>query len=153
MVVHQRESSPESSVQGAGNGKEERVHPRAGKAVAFACPAALSGLRVLVVDDEQDARDLIKAVLQRCDAIVLTASSATEGFDALQRLQPDILISDIGMPEEDGYSLIQKVRALPLEQGGRIPALALTAYARAEDRIKVLGSGFSDACTQAHRAG
>jgi CheY-like chemotaxis protein len=95
-----------------------------------------------VVDDEKDARDLIKAVLEQCDAIVLTASSATEGLDALQRLQPDILISDIGMPQEDGYSLIEKVRTLPSEQGGRIPAVALTAYARAEDRIKVLASGF-----------
>jgi CheY-like chemotaxis protein len=73
---------------------------------------------------------------------VITASSASEGLDALHQFQPDILISDIGMPEEDGYSLIEKVRALPSQQGGRIPAVALTAYARAEDRIKVLAAGF-----------
>jgi signal transduction histidine kinase len=137
-VVHYR--SQEGAPQDPS--AEPRVHPRAGDAVAFACPASLDGLRVLVVDDEKDARDLIKAVLEQCNAVVLTASSAEEGFDALQRLQPDILISDIGMPEEDGYSLIEKVRALPSEEGGRIPAVALTAYARAEDRIKALASGF-----------
>jgi CheY-like chemotaxis protein len=137
-VVHHRsrEGAPQD------NGAEPRVHPRAGDAVTFECPASLDGLRVLVVDDEKDARDLIKAVLEQCNAVVLTASSAEEGFDALQRLQPDILISDIGMPGEDGYSLIEKVRALPSEEGGRIPAVALTAYARAEDRIKALASGF-----------
>jgi CheY-like chemotaxis protein len=139
-VVHQREKAREGSPQDTG--AERRVHPRAENAVAFECPTALGGLRVLVVDDEEDARDVIKAVLQQCNAVVLTASSAAEGIDALQRLQPDILISDIGMPEEDGYSLIEKVRALPPEQGGGIPAVALTAYARAEDRIKVLASGF-----------
>jgi PAS domain S-box-containing protein len=139
-VIHQREKSREGFPQDTS--VEQRVHPRAGDAVAFDCPAALSGLRVLVVDDEKDARNLIQAVLQQCNAVVLTASSASEGLDVLQRLQPDILISDIGMPEEDGYSLIKKVRALPSQQGGRIPAVALTAYARAEDRIKALASGF-----------
>lgn len=139
-VVHQRERSPESPPQATS--AEQRVPHQAGDAVAFECPAALGGLRVLVVDDEKDARDLIKAVLEQCDSIVLTASSAREGLDTLLRLQPDILISDIGMPGEDGYSLIEKVRALPQEQGGRIPAVALTAYARAEDRIKVLAAGF-----------
>jgi CheY-like chemotaxis protein len=139
-VIHQREKPREGFPQDTS--VEQRVHPRAGDAVAFDCPAALSGLRVLVVDDEKDARNLIQAVLQQCNAVVLTASSASEGLDVLQRLQPDILISDIGMPEEDGYSLIKKVRALPSQQGGRIPAVALTAYARAEDRIKALASGF-----------
>lgn len=121
---------------------KERVHPRAGGRVAFDCPPALKNLKVLVVDDETDARELIIAVLEQCQATVTTATSANEALEAIARVQPDILISDIGMPGEDGYSLIKKVRALPPQSGGRIPAIALTAYARAEDRIKALASGF-----------
>ena len=106
------------------------------------CPPALQGLRVLVVDDEADTRDLLRAVLEHCHAEVITAGSASEALDAIARLRPDVLISDVGMPEEDGYSLIAKVRSLPPERGGRIPAAALTAYVRAEDRVRVLRSGF-----------
>jgi signal transduction histidine kinase/ActR/RegA family two-component response regulator len=106
------------------------------------CPAALRGLRVLVVDDEADTRDMLRAVLEHCHAEVITAGSVSEALEAVAHLRPDVLISDVGMPEEDGYSLIAKVRALPPERGGRIPAAALTAYVRAEDRVKVLRSGF-----------
>ncbi len=106
------------------------------------CPPALQGLRVLVVDDEADTRDMLRAVLEHCHAEVITAGSASEALEAMAHLRPDVLISDVGMPEEDGYSLIARVRALPPERGGRIPAAALTAYVRAEDRVKVLRSGF-----------
>jgi PAS domain S-box-containing protein len=120
----------------------ERVHPSSGRGVSLDCPPALNGLKVLVVDDEPDARELITTVLEQCQAVVTVASSASEALEALARVQPDVLVSDIGMPGEDGYSLIEKVRQLPPQQGGRIPAVALTAYARAEDRIKALAAGF-----------
>jgi CheY-like chemotaxis protein len=122
--------------------KAEREHPTARRDVAFDCPPELQDLHVLVVDDEQDARILVQTVLERCGAKVTTANSAEEGVKALQELRPDVLIRDLGMPEEDGYSLIKKVRALPAEQGGHTPAAALTAYARVEDRMRILRSGF-----------
>lgn len=103
---------------------------------------SLQGLKILVVDDEADTRELIQEVLQECGSEVITSASAEEALVALEQHKPDILISDLGMPEEDGYSLISKIRALPSERGGQIPAAALTAYARAEDRMRVLRSGF-----------
>ena len=103
---------------------------------------SLHGLKVLVVDDEADTRELIGEVLRECGSEVITSRSAAEALEALQQHKPDILISDLGMPDEDGYSLISKIRALPTERGGQIPAAALTAYARAEDRMRVLRSGF-----------
>ena len=105
------------------------------------CPE-LEGLRLLVVDDEADTRMLLKAVLERCGASVTAVSSAGEALAALKETRPDVLISDLGMPEEDGYSLIKKVRALPAKDGGQTPSAALTAYARVEDRMKVLRAGF-----------
>ncbi len=119
----------------------ERVHPTASTGAAE-CPPKLDRLRVLVVDDEPDTRELLTVVLTNCGAQVIQASSAAEALELLQRERPDVLVSDIGMPEEDGYSLIKKVRALPAEDGGQTPAAALTAYARVEDRMKVLRSGF-----------
>jgi CheY-like chemotaxis protein len=97
---------------------------------------------VLVVDDEPDARTLIRRVLEDCDAVVSTAESAAQGLELLQSHRPDVLVSDIGMPEEDGYALIRKVRALGPERGGNVPAVALTAYARAEDRIRSVLAGY-----------
>jgi len=120
----------------------ERVHPTASSRLTFDCPPELDGLRLLVVDDEEDTRTLLKMVLERCGASVTTASSAREALAALRELRPDVLISDLGMPEEDGYALIRKVRALPEADGGQTPSAALTAYARAEDRLRVLRSGF-----------
>jgi signal transduction histidine kinase/ActR/RegA family two-component response regulator len=102
----------------------------------------LSGIKVLVVDDETDARDLVATTLRRCGATVLTASSAAEAFDLLRRERPHALLSDIGMPEEDGLSLLRKVRSLPADQGGQTPAAALTAYASPEDRVSVIRAGF-----------
>ena len=93
-------------------------------------------------DDEADTGELIGEVLKECGSEVIITRSVAEALEALEQHKPDILISDLGMPDEDGYSLIEKVRALPSERGGDIPAAALTAYARAEDRMRVLRSGF-----------
>ena len=105
-------------------------------------PSSLAGLRVLVVDDEIDARSLLSAMLERCGAHVVAVSSAREGLESVESWKPDVLIADIGMPVEDGYGLIKKVRALPKERGGQTPALALTAYARTEDRVRALSEGY-----------
>ena len=110
--------------------------------VSFEGLPSLVGLKVLVVDDEIDTRELISEVLKECGSEVVLSGSAAEALEALEQHQPDILISDLGMPDEDGYSLISKIRSLPPERGGQIPAAALTAYARAEDRMRVLRSGF-----------
>jgi PAS domain S-box-containing protein len=120
----------------------ERVHPTEGKNVPFECTPELEGLHILVVDDEEDGRALVTTVLEKCGAQVTAVNSAPAALQALSEIRADILISDIGMPDEDGYSLIKKIRALSAEQGGQIPAAALTAYARVEDRMRVLRSGF-----------
>ncbi|HET6854479.1 MAG TPA: PAS domain S-box protein [Pyrinomonadaceae bacterium] len=103
---------------------------------------SLEGLRILVVDDEIDARTLLKAMIERCGGQVVAVPSAREGLESIESWRPDVLIADIGMPVEDGYGLIRKVRALPKERGGQIPALALTAYARTEDRVRALSEGY-----------
>jgi PAS domain S-box-containing protein len=106
-------------------------------------PAHLRGLRVLVVDDDDDARRLVAMILEDCGSRVTTADSVDDAMRKIAEDVPDVLLSDIGMPEADGYDLIRKVRALPRESGGDIPAAALTAYARPEDRRRLLNSGFS----------
>ncbi len=125
-------------------GEEDRCHPRADtNSLSVASELInLAGVRVLVVDDEADARSLVKRLLEDRQASVRTAGSATEAMDLIRSERPDVLVSDIGMPEEDGYSLIRRVRALGPEHGGSIPALALTAYARSEDRLKTIMAGF-----------
>lgn len=102
----------------------------------------LEGLRILVVDDDVDTLELISFILEEYQMQVTTAASASEAFDSLTRSLPHIMISDIAMPGEDGYSLIRKVRNLEAESGGHIPAIALTAFAREEDRILALDAGF-----------
>jgi PAS domain S-box-containing protein len=102
----------------------------------------LAGRRILVVDDEPDARDLLAQILSQAGAEVTVVESADEALEALRRWRPDVLVSDIGMPGDDGYVLIRKVRALGAEQGGQVRALALTAYARSEDRALALEAGF-----------
>ena len=119
----------------------ERIHPTVGSGVPFDNLTALDGLHVLVVDDDADTRMFLCTVLEECGASVTVASSVAEAIEVI-KLKPDVLVSDIGMPGEDGYALISKVRALPKEQGGQIPAAALTAYARAEDRTRSLLEGF-----------
>ncbi len=104
--------------------------------------ASLNELRVLVVDDESDARELIAAVLTGRGAEVVTLGSASEALEEMERQRFDVLVSDIGMPEMDGYELIEKVRQLPAERGGKIPAAALTAYAGVDDRMRVLSAGY-----------
>jgi len=108
----------------------------------------LAGIRVLAVDDEADARDLLSVVLSQCSADVKVVATVQEAMQVLLEWKPDVIISDIGMSEEDGYSLIRKVRALPREKGGRTPAAALTAYARSEDRIKALAAGYQTHVTK-----
>lgn len=122
-------------------GKDE-VHPSTEKNRSFDCPPILNNLRVLVVDDEADSVEVLKLVLKECGAEVSTAYSAKEALRALEAYPPDVLISDIGMPGEDGYDLIKKFRELASVQGKRIPAIALTAYSRAEDRKRALSAGF-----------
>ena len=122
----------------------DRRHPGAAPQEPSAmdlCPR-LAGVKVLVVDDEPDARGLIKRLLDDCDAVVVTAGSVAQALELIHSQPPDVLISDIGMPGEDGYTLIRRVRALGAERGGRVPALALTAYARSEDRMRAVAAGY-----------
>jgi signal transduction histidine kinase/CheY-like chemotaxis protein len=102
----------------------------------------LAGVRVLLVDDEADARDLLTAVLVQSGAEVVATASAAEALDALARTRAHVLVSDISMPDEDGYALLSRVRALGLDRGAQLPAVALTAYAREEDRTRALAVGF-----------
>ncbi|HKP86992.1 MAG TPA: PAS domain S-box protein [Blastocatellia bacterium] len=105
-------------------------------------PPRLDGLRLLIVDDEPDACEMLVTILKGYGAEVRAAGSAAEGLEAVRAWGPDVLISDIEMPYEDGYSFISKVRALPSEESGRTPAIALTAHVRAADRLRALSSGF-----------
>ncbi|GAA6618875.1 PAS domain S-box protein [Scytonema sp. NUACC26] len=129
--------------------KETRKQEDIEKKETFTSAPSLLGVRVLVVDDEADTRDFLSTMLQQCQAEVKAVGSAREALEAIAHWRPDVLVSDIGMPNEDGYALIREVRSLertgkiPLsEQGAKIPAAALTAYARAEDRMRALQEGF-----------
>jgi CheY-like chemotaxis protein len=102
----------------------------------------LEGLRVVLVDDDADARDLLTTLLEQRSAEVFAAESASEAFALVIRERPHVLISDIAMPEEDGYSLISRVRLLAPEAGGRTPSIAITAYAARADRTRALDAGF-----------
>ena len=109
-----------------------------------ALPAvSLKGLRVLVVDDDSDTLDLFTQMLGETGAEMRTAASARDAMAILAEWRPTVLISDIDMPDEDGYALIRRVRALSPEDGGEIPAVAVTAYGRVEDRVRLLGAGFN----------
>jgi len=120
-----------------------RVHPAARDLLpANEATERLDGLRILVVDDEPDTRDLLKQGLENCGANVRLAASAAEAVDSIVAEIPDMLISDIGMPGIDGYDLIRQIRGLPADAGGKIPAVALTAYTRVEDRLQALRAGY-----------
>jgi CheY-like chemotaxis protein/two-component sensor histidine kinase len=106
------------------------------------CPPQLQGIKVLVVDNEPDARDLVQNMLEQCGALVETASSTAEALSFLEQSKPDVLVSDIGMPGEDGYDLIRRVRAQ--ESGASLPAVALTAYVGEEDRRRALSAGYQE---------
>jgi PAS domain S-box-containing protein len=118
------------------------VHPTAESGSTSPVAPRLEGITVLVVDDDADARQLIATVLDERGARVVAVGSAAEALAALDQLRPDVLLSDIEMPGDDGYALIRRIRALPPERGGRLPAAALTAYARTEDRMQALLAGF-----------
>ena len=121
----------------------ERLHPKTpSKERAEGKPVRLDGIKVMVVDDQTDAQQLIRRVLEDCGAKVITCSSAAEALPILERERPAVLVSDIGMPEIDGYEFLKKVRALGADRGGAVPAVALTAFARSEDRTRALLSGF-----------
>jgi CheY-like chemotaxis protein len=121
-----------------------RVHPAARDLLPeYAdCTDRLDGLHILVVDDEADTRELLRQGLEYCGAEVSLAGSAAEALDDMRVTVPDILISDIGMPGIDGYDLIRQVRDLPANRSGKIPAIALTAYTRTEDRLQSLRAGY-----------
>ena len=126
------------------NSADERNHPRVSRTTQRMSEptSALAGVRVLVIDDEADARALVKRVLEHHGASVTALHSVDEVVAQVQQGQVDVLVSDIGMPGEDGYALIKRVRQLGRAQHGNIPAIALTAYARAEDRVRAVSAGF-----------
>jgi len=122
--------------------EESRQHPRRSSGIPTDVVVVdLNGLTVLVVDDEPDSRTLIERLLVNSGAKVVTAASSEEAMQALLRQAPDVLVSDIGMPGEDGYTLIRRVRT-SAAQVAQIPAIALTAYARIEDRVKAIQAGY-----------
>jgi PAS domain S-box-containing protein len=133
---------PLTAVQ-RGADKGERHHPRTPKDLPQDYRVAnLSGVKVLVVDDEPDARDLLRRVLTDCGAEVMVAATAAEALRMVQNARPDLLVSDVGMPDTDGFELLKQIRALGAARGGRLPAIALTAFARSEDRTRALRAGF-----------
>jgi CheY-like chemotaxis protein/anti-sigma regulatory factor (Ser/Thr protein kinase) len=133
IMVTRRKSSRPSEVEAV-----NAVHGD----VTLDCPPELEGVKVLAVDDDADSRTLLSAILGQCGAEVTTCESVAEALASIVESRPDIVVSDIGMPDDDGYSLIRKVRSLD-GFGGQIPAVALTAFARTEDRIKALAAGFN----------
>ena len=115
----------------------------AGDRGELACRSSdLGGLKLLVVDDDTDARDFLARVLAECGAAVSSTGNAAEALALVERERPDVLVSDIGMPNVDGYELLRRIRALGQARGGRLPAIALTAFARSEDRTRALRAGF-----------
>lgn len=102
----------------------------------------MTGIRILVVDDDRDSREMLKIFLEGCKSQIMTAASATEALAQFSKSKPDILISDLGMPDMDGYDLIKQIRAFSTENGGRTPAIALTGYASLEEQKRVQSSGF-----------
>jgi CheY-like chemotaxis protein len=121
--------------------QKQDSHSASDHAPSFECPPILSGLSLLVVDDEPDTRELLKFVIGQCETNVTTAAGAAEALSLLERERFDVLVSDVGMPEQDGYALVRAVRRS--SKNANIPALALTAYARGEDRTQALKAGFN----------
>jgi CheY-like chemotaxis protein len=124
-------------------GDEPREHPTRSLGPPLDIrPISLGGITVLVVDDEPDTRNLIRRLLDERGARVITAGAASEGLELIRLHRPDLILSDIGMPHVDGYSFLRQVRSLPPDQGGKIPAVALTAFARSEDRTRAMMAGY-----------
>jgi CheY-like chemotaxis protein len=130
------------SVRPAERAPLEPRHPDTERHVSFDSAPSLHGLRLLVVDDEIDSREITAAALARCGADVASVGSAAEAVVLLKRSRPHVILSDIEMPGEDGYSLMRRIRRLSPEEGGLTPAAALTAYAGTEDRMRALAAGF-----------
>jgi signal transduction histidine kinase len=127
---------PDRTYDAAGERSSTRIE-------AAPTPAgALRGVRLLVVDDDEDSRDLLACLLEDFGATVASASSAKEAMRLLRESPPDVLLSDIGMPDVDGYAFIRQVRGMPSDRGGKTPAIALTAYARTSDGERALAAGF-----------
>jgi PAS domain S-box-containing protein len=120
----------------------KRARPAGASAADRSAGPSLAGMKILVVDDEADARQLIEQLLRDADAEVHSAASAAEALVLLESVRPDVLVSDIGMPQRDGYQFIAAVRKLSAERGGKTPALALTAFARTEDRVRTMDAGY-----------
>jgi len=132
---------PMAVIQNANGDALEHAAGISGAGEAIELPM-LQGVRVLVVDDEPDAREMLKRVLERRQAKVVMAGNGMQALDVLRQERPDVIVSDIGMPDLDGYEMIRLVRSLPGEHGGRTPAIALTAFARSEDRRRAMLAGF-----------
>jgi PAS domain S-box-containing protein len=132
-----------TAVLNASQQDDERVHPRPAitNEPAKGSAISLAGVKVLVVDDEPDAREMVRRLLIGCRAEVVVAASASEALEAIERFRPNILVSDVGMPHHDGYELIRRVRMLG-EGLGNINAIALTAFARLEDRTRAMLAGY-----------
>jgi CheY-like chemotaxis protein len=132
------------SVTHEDDGEINRSHPKAPSPESIdPCDHIdLRGVRVLIVDDEPDSRHLVTRILQTCHADVTAAASFDEALQAIQDRPPHVLISDLGMPDHDGFELIRAVRALPAARGGSVPAAALSAFARSEDRRRAMMAGF-----------
>ena len=122
--------------------RRTRLAPAVEGSISIGPDPELKGVRVLVVDDDPDARELLRMVLERTGAELRVAASTNEALTIFKEWMPDVLVSDVGMPGKDGFELIRQVRALPHSEGGSVPAAALTAYATGEDRLKALTSGF-----------
>lgn len=123
-------------------GGADRVHPTAQELNSLTEGPSLKGLKILVVDDEDGAREVAAIILSQAEAEVRSAATASAALHIMDTWLPDVLVADIGMPEVDGYDLIRQVRARDSEKGGRVPAIALTALAKTQDRLRVLSSGY-----------
>lgn len=134
-VMAVRKSAPAPDEQPLGEG--EKGSPR------FDSLPDLSGFKILALDDEQDARQLLTALFERCKAEVFTCATAVEALRLIDEIKPDVLVSDIGLPEVDGYGLIRQIRDKEKASGRRLPAVALTAFARSEDRLQALSAGYN----------
>jgi PAS domain S-box-containing protein len=119
-----------------------------GRTISSECPEDLTGIRVLIVEDDADSRELLRVILDKCNASVIVTASGVEAMQVLERETPHVLISDIGLAVEDGYEFIRRVRELPQERGGRIPAIALTTFSRIDDRLKAIRAGYQHHITK-----
>jgi CheY-like chemotaxis protein len=139
LVVRDVKAIPLSEVQASDEGAESFT---GGIEPAISNASQLSGIRALIVEDEVDAREMLRMLLVQFGAEIKASASAQEALRILEEWKPDVLVSDVGMPDEDGYSLISQIRALEPSRGGLIPAIALTGYSRPEDGSKLLAAGY-----------